>query len=426
MARPHLIIALLALPAALSALTGCDEVVRVLEGDAEVDGAFPDAGPDGDAEPDAGPDAGPEPEPPPEPDPCGQALHPDPDRPRVAVVGFPFSDEVGVDGTEIGVFVLGEDGLAAEGLRLDVMTRPKRVRFLPGGSHVIVLGEDGVVHTVRVEGEGAPVIVDSLAIDGDGWTDLVVDPDGQFAHAVASNVTEDEGVFTLAIGCEGTLDVMPEHLGLRLASTLALMPGDPDRAILLGGQAVFDPIDDDDTRLIERDADGVWQQIGAFDLWGDFVDAAGIGVHPDGTSALVPNGSPISEEGGQVMVVSIDGDTLADAGRIPGMDDARSAYFHHGGTALVSRLEPGRVSVLVREGQGYAVVDELRYGLPEDFAIVQRGALDGYVVLPAVSPATGSQLVTLRVVGEGAVEEVAVIALPAGGGFIPGTVAVSP
>lgn len=406
--------------AAIVSLTGCDEVIRALGQDAEVDAAIeadlgvqPDA-----AEPDA--------EPLPEPDPCGQALHPDPDRPRVAVVGFPFTDTPGVDGTDIAVFRLGGAGLDPTAARFDVMTRPKRIRFLPGGGHVVVLGEDGVVHTVRIEGADAPAIVDSLALDGSGWNDLVVDPDGLFAHVVSTDVTEAAGVFTLAIGCEGTLDVLPAHFGLRLASTLALMPGDADRALLLGGQAVFDPIDDDDTRLLERTAEGHWQQVGAFDLWGDFTDAAGIGVHPDGTSALVPNGSPISDEGGQLMIVGLDGDSAVDAGRIEGMDDARSAYFHHGGTALVSRLEPGRISVVVREGGDYAVVDELRYGLPEDFAIVQRGALDGYVVVPAVSPAAGPQLVTLRIVGEGAVEEVAVLQLPSGGQNIPGTVAVSP
>lgn len=403
----------------------CDDVSSVFDGfDAAVDAAEPEPDPEPDAMLEPEPDAALEPEP--EPDPCGQALHPDPDRPRLAVVGFPFADEIGVDGTEIGIYTLDESGVASTGDRLDVMTRPMRVRFLPGGRHVLVLGEDGVVHTVQVEGEGAPAIVASLALDGVGWVDLIIDPDGQFAHAVSTDVTEASGVFTLAIGCEGTLSPLPDHLGLRLASTIALLPGDPDRAILLGGQAVFDPVDDDDTRLLQRTDDGGWAQAAAFDLWSDFVDAAALDVHPDGRTALVPNGSPISEEGGQVMVVEIDGDELRDGGRIDGMDDARMARFHRDGTALITRLEPGRVSVLLDEGAGYEVVDELRYGLPEDVATVQRGALDGVVVLPAISPATGSQLVTLRIVDPGVVQEVAVLPLPSGALHIPGTIAVSP
>ncbi|MCA9541761.1 MAG: hypothetical protein KC620_22850, partial [Myxococcales bacterium] len=340
--------------------------------------------------------------------------------------GFPFSDEIGVDGTEIGLFALTEDGLDPTGERLDLMARPKRARFLPGGTHVLVLSEDGVLQTVQVEGEGAPAIVSSIALDGVGWTDLVVDPDGQHVHAIRHDVTEAAGVFTLEVGCEGVLSPLPTHLGLRLAASLALVPGQPDRALLLGGQAVFDPIDDNDTRWLKRTADGGFAQAAAFDLWSDFVDTAGIDISPDGRFALVPNGSPLSDEGGQVMVVALDGDTARDAARIEGMDDARVARFHPNGTALVTRLEPGRVSVLLEDGGAFSVVDELRYGLPEDLAIVTRGALDGMVVLPAVSGSTGPQLIALRIDGPGEVREVAVLPLPSGGQNIPGTVAVAP
>ncbi|MCB9541623.1 MAG: hypothetical protein H6703_04140 [Myxococcales bacterium] len=390
------------------------------EADAEADAAV-DA--DADAEADAAVDAGPGVE----TDPCGRALHPDPDRPRVAVVGFPFGAEPGVDGTTLGFFAIGDDGhLTPVGERLDVATRPLRLRFLPSGDYLVVLGEDGIIHTVAMAGDDAPAIVDSIALPGAGWADLVVDPDGEHLHVTRRDVGDDSGVYSVAIGCGATLEPLADHLSLRLADTLALMPGDPDRAVLIGGQTAFAPFDMRDTRLIERRDDGGWRERAAFDLWGDFIDTFGIAIAPDGRTALVPNGSPISDEGGQVMVLGIEGDALRERQRIAGMDDARAAWFHHKGTALVTRLEPGRVSVLVEEPAGYAVVDELRYGLPEDLAMVQRGALDGLVVLPAVSAATGSQMVTLWVDGAGVVEEIAVLPLAEGGLNIPGAVAVAP
>lgn len=400
-------------------LTPLDQALPDL--DAAPDADAPDAAPDAmvDAAIDAGPGF--------EADPCGRALHPDPDRPRVAVVGFPFGPEPGVDGTTLGFFAVGDDGhLTPVGERLDISTRPLRLRFLPSGAYLAALGEDGVVHTIAVEGDDAPAIVDSIALPGAGWADLIIDPDGEHLHATRRDVGDDSGVYTVAIGCGATLDPLAEHLSLRLADTLALLPGDPDRAVLIGGQTAFAPFDDDDTRLVERRADGGWREVAAFDLWGDFVDTFGIAIAPDGRTALVPNGSPISEEGGQVMVVGIEGGALVEQQRIADMDDARAAWFHHEGTGLVTRLEPGRVSILVEGDEGYAVVDELRYGLPEDLAMVQRGALDGLVVLPAVSATTGSQMVTLWVDGAGAVEEIAVLPLAEGGVNIPGAIAIAP
>ncbi len=381
-------------------------------------GAF-DAGP-----PDLGPPDGGLP---PGEVPCAHPLDPEPDRPRVALVSFPFSNVVGEHGTTLGAYDITLGGqLVPRAERLDLMSRPVRVRFLPSGRHAVALTEEGVVHSLAVEAAGAPVQVDAIALPGAGWTDLVVDPDGAHVHVTRRDVGAESGVYTVALDCAAGLHPLAAHYGLRLADTLAIFPDDPDRALLIGGQTAFAPFDDDDTRLLVRRPDGGWAEQAAFDLWGDFVDTAGLAIAPDGRDALVPNGSPLSEEGGQVMVVDIDGDQLADRRRIEGMDDARAAWFHHGGTALVTRLEPGRVSILRREDGAYAVIDELRYGLPEDLALVQRGALDGVVVLPAISPATGSQIVTLQVHGDGIIDEIDVLPLPEGGDNIPGSVAVAP
>ncbi|MCB9524597.1 MAG: hypothetical protein H6702_14650 [Myxococcales bacterium] len=422
------------------ALWGCDDGAATPEpgqqGDARVaaDGAPSDRGALDRGAFDLGPDdlgpadgQAPDAEPPLEPDPCARALHPDPDRPRVALVAHPFGEEEGRRGHTVAAYPLDPDGrLADETVRVDLGERIIRVRFLPSGELAVALGERGALALLAVTPPDGLQILDQIALAGGGFSDLVVDPDGAFVHVVTRDVGEAAGVYTVAIPCGGGLEPLAEHLSLRLVHGLSLLPGDPDRALLIGGQAVFEPVDPDDTRLLTRRPDGGWAQAAAFDLWADGIDLTGIGIHPAGHTALIPNGSSFSEEGGQVMVLDLTGDAPVEAARHMGMDDARQARYHSDGTALVTRLEPGRVTVFLDEGQGPEPITELRYGLPEDLAILARGALDGVVVLPAVSPQTGSQLVTLRISAPGVVDEIEVKPLPEGSTFIPGSVAVAP
>ena len=220
---------------------------------------------------------------------------------------------------------------------------------------------------------------------------------------------------------------MPEaFFNLRLAACLALLPGE-ERAVLLGGQTVFEPLDERDVRLLVREGVG-WTELDAFDIFGDFVDAGRIAVSPDGGTLLIPNGSPFSEEGGQVAVVSIRGDRLLERHRLNDLPDARQVIFAPDGrTALVTRAEPGRISVLADTGEGLEVVDELRgVGLADQMALVHRGGLSGTVLLPSVDPAGEPNVAMVRMEGPGQVTDLGQLDLGAGVENIPGAVAVMP
>lgn len=348
----------------------------------------------------------------------------DPDRDRVVLVGHPFGAEVGTNGTEIRSLTLkvGSD-LADDGVRLDVGFEPARIELVPSGAFALVLGEAGELASVRVRSAADLAVVDQVTLPSAGYGDLRVSADGSEAFVVGSNVDGSSGVSVVRVACDGALDVVTEaFFPLRLSESLAFLPGE-QRAVLLGGQTVFEPIDDDDVRLLQRSGEG-FTEVGAFDLYGDFIDALRIAVSPDGGTLLIPNGSPFSNEGSQVLVATLDGDSITESHRIQGMDDAREALFSADGqTALVTLLEPGKVVVLSDQGAGLAVANEIAgVGLAEHMAQVERGQLAGTVLVTSVGQ--HGELTTLGITGPGVVEERDVLDLGAGGENLPGALAV--
>jgi len=386
----------------------------------EDSGVASDSGPDpgdGGADP---VDAGPKPCLPEQPGPEDNA--------RVVLVGMPFSAEVGVDGTEILSLLLDRAGeLHAFGVRLDVGLRPRRVAFSPSGQWALVLGEEGELASVRVDGVDSMELVEVVQLPSAGYGDLLVTDGGRTVVVVGSNSTLDGGISTVQLGCDGSLEVLEEQFfPLRLSESLVFVP-DSDRAVVCGGQALFDPVDEDDLRVLRRHAAG-WEQVAAFDVFDDFIDAARIAISPDGATVLVPNGSPFSDDGAQLSVLALQGDVLQEQRRLLDMGDAREALFApDGATALVTLGEPGRVVVLADEGDGFVEVDRIRgVGLADQMALVARGPQQGLVLLPSVDPNGGPNIALLRIEGPGRVTDLGQFELGAGIENIPSAIAVTP
>ncbi|MBU1900303.1 hypothetical protein KKB55_21385 [Myxococcota bacterium] len=353
---------------------------------------------------------------------CGAPL--DPDRARIVLVAHPFSDDPEVPGAEISLIELPVEGDTARILsRVDLGARVARMTFMPSGRLALISTEDGALHSFD---PARAQVLDTLQVDEVGASDLVAHPDDERVFVVTHNVTEASGVFTARVDCEGRLSLDPAHLGLRLCPAMALLPQDPSRALLLGGQAGFAPADSRDLRLLRWEA-GRWIEEGAFDIWGDFVSTTGIAISPDGRAALIPNGSPFSDEGAQVLVVGIEGDQLRALGRLTGMEDAMQARFAPEGTGLVTLGEPGRLVVITEEGGAWAERTRISgVGLADQLGIVRTGRGRGLILAPAIDPRQGARLVVLRELGYGAVETVLIFPLGEGLTAIPGAVAVAP
>lgn len=398
--------------------------------DAGQDGATPDADepePDrdvgmGDAEPEGG-----EPEAPVDPR-CAFSEPGDADKDRVVLLGHTFGAQVGESLTEIRALTLTAAGeLIDEGARLDVGFKVSRIAFVPSGEVALVLGQRDELASVRVSGALDLEVIDRATLPSGDLVDLVVAEEGRLIFVVGSNVAETSGVSSIRVDCEGKLEVVPgAFLNIRLAQSMAPLP-EGRRAVLLGGQAVFEPVDEDDLRLLERDGPG-WRQEAAFDVFGDFVSADRVGLSPDGALLLVPNGSPFSEEGAQVAVVAVEGDALREVDRLGDLPDVREARFDRGGqTAILTLGEPGRVVVLAIDGQEVRVAQTLtRIGLAGQIAAVERGALDGTLLLPSVDVQEGSNVAQLRVEGPGQVADLGQLPLGEGGPNIPTAIGVQP
>lgn len=338
---------------------------------------------------------------------CNFADLGDPDRPRIVLVSHGYDADGNNRGHVVRSLSLPPAGMPVDdGVRLDVGVRVKRLAFVPSGAFALALGEDGDLVSVKVNSVDDMAVVDSVTLPAAGYGDLVVAADGRTVHAAGSNVDETSGISTVSVGCDGQLTVDTEaFFTIRLAESLALVPGS-DRAVLLGGQAVFDPVDANDVRLLRRQ-DGRFAEIGAFDVYTDMVSAGRIGLSPDGTMLLVPNGSPFSDQGNQVAVLSITDTTITESLRLTDVAGPSEALFSpDGATALLSLPESNAVLVLARSGTQVTKGAMIRgIGLADQMAMVSRGSLAGLVLVASIDTSGMSNVARVRFTGPGVAED---------------------
>lgn len=387
------------------------------------DAADPDAG----AEPDAGTmdagtmDAG-------APIICDFETALDPAAARTVLIGHPFGAMIGQAGTEIRSLRLDPSGdLVDVGTRLDVGQRAARIAFTPSGALALVLGEDGRLVSVAVDAPDRLRVIDGVDLPRAGYGDLHLGAAGRIAWATGSNVDVSSGVSAIHVSCDGRLSVdAPAYLNVRLAESLAVLPGE-QRAVLLGGQTVFAPIDPNDLRLLTRAGAG-WVELAGFDIWMDFVDASRIAVSPDGATLVVPNRSVLSTEGGQVLVAGLVGDTIVETQRLMMQGDVSEVLFSPDGeTVLISAGEGNRVQVFRHQAGRLTATTSLRgVGLADGMAMVERGPLAGTVLVPSVDPNGGPNIAILSITGPGTVSDRGQLELGSGSVQIPGPIGLVP
>lgn len=357
---------------------------------------------------------------------CAWSKGPSDDADRMVLVGHPFSDTPGVPGTTIRRMTLtASRTLIDESDVLDVGFRPARIAIAPSGTLAFVLGERGELASVRLA--DALEVVDSIALGSASYGELHVLAEQGLLHVVGFNSTADSGIGVVAVDCDGNLEERRESFfSLRLSASLA--PVGEGLAVLVGGQAVFDPVDPHDIRLLRRLGDG-WEQVASFDVYGDMIQTGRIAATPNGDRVLVPNGSPFSTEGHTVAVLAVSAGSVAELHRLGDMADASEALVSVDGlTALVSLVEPGRIVVLRRTAEGR--FEEVRriagIGLPDQMAHVERGALSGTVLIPSIDPSGVSNIAILTIDGPGAVTDRGQYDFGSGVAMIPDAIAVTP
>ncbi len=351
-------------------------------------------------------------------EPCAFSTPGAADRARVVVVSHATNG-----GTTIRTLTLTGTTLDDDGVRLDVGTDVRRMEFVPDGSVLLALGEDGLLVSVAVTAVDQLTVIGSVRLPAAGYGDLRLAADGRTAWVVGSNVTEDtSGVYVVTVKCDGTVthDAGAAH-GLRLSTSLA--PLGDGRAVLLGGQAAFDPIDNDDTRLLQLGPPVT--EVAAFDLWGDAVGATRIAASPDGALVAVPNNSMFSALAGTVKLFSVAGDVVAELDDATGMETPSEALFSPSGELLlVSDWEADAVHLFDVRADTLAPVGQVSgVGLAEALAVVARGAHAGLVLAAATNAVGNVQL--LQISGT-AVDDLGQVDLGDGVEDIPWAIAVQP
>lgn len=387
----------------------------------------PDAGTDIGADADAGTDTGTDAGTDTSTEVCAYATPVAADAERAVLVGHTNTENPEVPGTDVRLMMLRASGeLDDIGFRLDVGLRPRRIEIMPSGEIALVVSENGQLATVGIT-KSTLTLIDTMTITAYGIGDVRLAPEDGLAFLMSGDPSPTGGIHTVRIACDGTLSSTVSHMPLRLASSLDFLPG--DRALLLGGQATFDPasIDHDDTRLLAREGD-TWREVAAFDLWSDFTDVPRLSTSPDGAYAIVPNGSPFSEEGNQLMLVRIEGDNLSEAQRLTELTGVREAFFSTDGqTAFATLFEPGQLVVYSFAGGTLTETQRISgIGLADQTAVVRRGPFTDRVLIVSTDASGVSNVASVQIDGPGSASYLGQVDFGDGMDQIPGPIAVVP
>lgn len=385
---------------------------------AQTDAGAPDSGAEDSAVPDAGPVT------------CGFDLMGPPDAPRVMLLGHPFGAQAGIPGTEISSRTLNTPlAVVEDGVRVDVGMRVSKLAFVPSGAFAVALGERGELVSLRVGSARDIEVVDQINLPSADYGDLKVLEDGQTFLITGANGNPPAGLSTVSIGCEGQLRAEEAlFFPLALADAVALSPNGRHLWVS-GGQTLFEPINHDDVRVLERLATGGFREVGAYDVFTDFMSADQVAMSPDGTTFLVPNGLDFSNEANQLAILTVQDESLSSMDRITmNLPDLAEVLFSVDGQTIVATLaEPGQVVALSKAGGSWAESARLGgIGLADQMAQLKRGGLSDHVFVPSTDVNGASNVAIVAVTGPGQLTEHPQHNLGMGFEQIPSAIAIMP
>jgi hypothetical protein len=301
--------------------------------------------------------------------------------------------------------------------------------FTPDGEIGVVAQDDGSVGIFRLPaGGGAPVVIDPK-FDGGGAfyaRAVVMAKDGSRAWVLDQNTADNGGgVYEIALACDGT----PTSRGLVVpgsgASAMALLPGDPSKAVLAAKKA-FDAPDGRDVHVVDLAGRS---SLGSAAPFGDAdAIASSVAVMPDGKYALVADDGIVT--GSRLAVVALT-PALAPVSVLSTPFPAAVVASPFGNAAIVLNDDStDEIHVLSYDPSNaaapFAITGEVAYAfgkpqIPVTASTIDRGSLEGTVFV-------GENVAVrqLRFGPAGDVTDVAKLASPPGLTGIVGVVGVQP
>ena len=349
---------------------------------------------------------------------------------RLIALSFPYSDVLGEEGRSVQLYRLSATGtLDSWGDRLELSAKSSVLRFSQDGWWLVSVSERGRVTSIDLRGP-IPLITDTFDLPLGAYSTVQSSHRSRVFDVVNRNSNELAGLYSLHLDCEGGLALDEDYYYLRLIQGFQRFTSAPLEAIVFGGQALFDPIDPIDLRWIKYDEDG-WSEYINLDVFSDFIDAINVGLSPQGDWITLVNGSPFTEEGGQVRFIEINQDppSLNERFLFEGYSDVRGAwYLPQGDTVLITQFEENAVQFFAKDQNVWRPAQRVEgIGLARHVAMIppppqtdERGV---WLLIPSVSPTGGSGVSMLQAIDGESVMSLPTYALGDGYTNIPGTIA---
>lgn len=261
------------------------------------------------------------------------------------------------------------------------------IAFTPDGEVGLVPQEDGSLGVFTFDSDGKVRVIHAAFREGFYARHVVVSRDGARAFVLDPNTANNGGgVYEIAIGCDGTLS----HVSLAVpggqAHAMALVPTNPDHAVLIAG-AAFDSTATDYAHLLDlAPATPARLTSGAVFADRDAI-ASSVAVTPDGKWALVTDNSVI--QGNRMAAVALD--TMKATATIEVPSPAAVVMSPFGNAALLLESDGNDALVAVtydpaNAAKPFAVKGKIAYKsgkteLPSFASVIDRGALKGHVLV---------------------------------------------
>jgi len=321
---------------------------------------------------------------------------------RKVVVSHPFDASGGDSDTRYEIFDLSESGtLSATGVEVNM-----------GHTHsgVMAFTPDGKVGIIAQDMEAPPHDVASLGVLGfdangnatvvqDHFTadffpgQVVMDPSGQRAYVLDGNWRNNGGgVYSVRIGCDGTLVSEGMVFASKLASRMVWLPGEPLGALLAAHDA-FDSPQDLDAHLLGWDKPAWIAGTDAFPDDNAIISA--LAVMPDGQYALIGDNSEFSGVDNRVGILHVSGNALSSLAPLTPINDpfAIVASPYDNAALVASGYDNALILLSYNPSNAlapFAKAAAISYQgadpqLPGDAAVIDRGSLKGLVLVTEVS-----------------------------------------
>ncbi len=322
---------------------------------------------------------------------------------RLVALSFPFSEIVGEQGHTIQLFQLNADGSIDQwGDRIDLGYRCSALKFTEDGLWVLAISERGQLTAIDLRGE-SPSIGESIELPTGSYS--AIQSTGELRRFDLINRNSDElaGIYEITLSCDGEISADIDYHQLRLIQGFQRVSDNPRQGVIFGGQALFDPLDFIDLRWLISDT-GRWMQVAELDVYEDFIDSINVGLSPQGQWVALVNGSPFTNEGGQVRLIEVISSpiSLQERAVFEGYTDVRGAWFLPDGDSMfITQFEPNIVQFFTFAEGVWAPAQRINgVGLPEQVAIIEpppnAGDEGWWLLIPSTAPSGESGLAILN------------------------------